>query len=120
MRQRMRQEMDKSDAQQIDLKHGPGGIVDIEFMVQFGVLRWSGEHEELLRYPYILGLLEAFGSAGLLPADEVEALSDAYCVLRQRINHLVLQDAPALVDRGELSEQFEAVSRVWARLMGGQ
>jgi glutamate-ammonia-ligase adenylyltransferase len=120
MRQRMRQEMDKSDAQQIDLKHGAGGIVDIEFMVQFGVLRWSGEHEELLRYPYILGLLEAFGSAGLLPTDEVEALSDAYCALRQRINHLVLQDAPALVDRGELSEQFEAVSRVWARLMGGQ
>jgi glutamate-ammonia-ligase adenylyltransferase len=119
MRRRMRQEMDKSDAQQIDLKHGPGGIVDIEFMVQFGVLRWSVEHEELLRYPYTLGLLEAFGAAGLLPADEVETLSGAYCALRQRVNHLVLQDAPALVDKEELAEERAAVCAIWERLMGG-
>jgi glutamate-ammonia-ligase adenylyltransferase len=118
MRRRMRQEMDKSDAQQVDLKHGPGGIVDIEFMVQFEVLRWSVEHEELLRYPYTLGLLEAFGVAGLLPADEVETLSGAYRALRQRINHLVLQDAPALVDREELAKERAAVSAIWERLMG--
>jgi glutamate-ammonia-ligase adenylyltransferase len=118
MRRRMRQEMDKSDAQQIDLKQGPGGIVDVEFMVQFGALRWSGEHEELLRYPYTLGLLEAFGTAGLLPAGEVEALSGAYCALRRRINHLVLQDAPALVDKDELTEERAAVSATWERLMG--
>jgi glutamate-ammonia-ligase adenylyltransferase len=120
MRRRMRQEMDKSDAQQIDLKHGSGGIVDIEFMVQFGVLRWSCEHEELLRYPYTLGLLEAFGAEGLLPAGEVEVLSGAYCALRQRINHLVLQDAPALVDKDELAEERAAVSAIWERLMGDQ
>ncbi len=119
MRQRMRQEMDKSDSSRFDLKHGAGGIVDIEFMVQFGVLRWSGEHEELLRYPYTLGLLQAFGEAGLLSGDEVSTLSGAYCTLRQRINHLVLQDEPALVDNDELAEERAAVRAVWERLMGG-
>jgi glutamate-ammonia-ligase adenylyltransferase len=119
MRNRMRQELDKAGPGEVDLKHGAGGIVDIEFMVQFGVLRWSGEHEGLLRYTWTLGLLQAFREYGLLPADEVDALSAAYCALRQRINHRVLQDAPALVDSSELAEERAAVGRIWQRVMGG-
>jgi glutamate-ammonia-ligase adenylyltransferase len=118
MRNRMRQELDKAGPGEVDLKHGPGGIVDIEFMVQFGALRWSGEHEGLLRYTWTLGLLQAFREYGLLPADEVDALSVAYCALRQRINHRVLQDASALVDSAELAESRAAVTRIWDRLMG--
>jgi glutamate-ammonia-ligase adenylyltransferase len=118
MRNRMRQELDKAGPGEVDLKHGPGGIVDIEFMVQFGALRWSGEHEGLLRYTSTLGLLLAFREYGLLPADEVDALSAAYCALRQRINHRVLQDASARVEGAELAESRAAVTRIWDRLMG--
>jgi glutamate-ammonia-ligase adenylyltransferase len=119
MRNRMRQELDRAGPGKVDLKHGPGGIVDIEFMVQFGVLRWSGEHDGLLRYTWTLGLLQAFREYGLMPADEVDALSAAYCALRQRINHRVLQDAPARVECSELADERAAVSRVWERLMEG-
>ncbi len=118
MRKRMRQELDKAGPGEVDLKHGPGGIVDIEFMVQFGALRWSGEHEGLLSYTWTLGLLQAFREYGLLPADEVDALSAAYCALRRRINHRVLQDASALVEGTELAESRAAVIRIWNRLMG--
>ncbi|MFZ3186679.1 MAG: bifunctional [glutamate--ammonia ligase]-adenylyl-L-tyrosine phosphorylase/[glutamate--ammonia-ligase] adenylyltransferase, partial [Pseudomonas sp.] len=33
-----------------DLKQDAGGIVDIEFMVQYAALAWSREHPQLLRY----------------------------------------------------------------------
>jgi len=118
MRERMRAELDRSNSEQIDLKHGRGGIVDIEFMVQFMVLRSAGEHDALLHYPWTLGLLKAFGPAGLLPADDVEALSAAFCALRRCINHQVLQDAPARVPVDELSGERAAVCRVWDRVMG--
>lgn len=117
MRNRMRQELDRAGPGEVDLKHGAGGIVDIEFMVQFGVLRWSGEHESLLHFTWTLGLLQAFRELGLMPAEDVDALSAAYCALRQRINHRVLQDASAIVDRSELDEQRAAVSRIWDRFM---
>jgi [glutamine synthetase] adenylyltransferase / [glutamine synthetase]-adenylyl-L-tyrosine phosphorylase len=39
MRDRMRRELDRSDAQRFDLKQGEGGLVDIEFGLQSAVLR---------------------------------------------------------------------------------
>lgn len=117
MRGRMRQELDRTTADRFDLKHGPGGIVDIEFMVQFMVLRWSGTREVLLQSTATLGLLEAIGGIGMLPGPDVEALSGAYRVLRERINHRVLQDAPALVGQDELVPERTAVCRIWQALM---
>jgi glutamate-ammonia-ligase adenylyltransferase len=118
MRRRMRQELDKTTADRFDLKHGTGGIVDIEFMVQFMVLRWSGTHAALLGPTAMLGLLEAIGGIGVLSGPDVELLSDAYRVLRERINHRVLQDEPALVGQDELVQERAAVRRIWRTLMG--
>ena len=118
MRRRMRQELDKTTADRFDLKHGPGGIVDIEFMVQFMVLRWSGEHDVLLRPTATLGLLRVIGDIGVLPAQDVEDLSNAYSVLRERINHRVLQDAPALIGQDEMVDERATVCRIWQQVMG--
>jgi len=118
MRRRMRQELDKSGAGQFDLKHGTGGIVDVEFMVQFIVLRWSGTHDELLRQTATLALLQVAGNKGLLPAQDVEALSNAYRTLRERINHRMLQDAPAMSGQDELLAERKAVCRIWQQVTG--
>ena len=120
MRQRMREELDKSRDDRIDLKHGRGGIVDIEFMVQFMVLRWSCEHAELLRYTDNVRLLETIMGAGLLPEQDARCLSDAYLVLRQRVNQLALQDEAPLVTADEFVEQREAVAAIWDRVLAGK
>jgi glutamate-ammonia-ligase adenylyltransferase len=120
MRQRMRQELDKSTADRTDLKQGRGGIVDVEFMVQFMVLRWSCEHAGLLKWTDNLRLLEAIAAAGLLPADEARHLAEAYLGLRQRINRLALQDEPPLVGNEELADYRETVAAVWDRVLGGK
>ena len=119
MRQRMRGELDRSKSGKIDLKQGRGGIVDIEFMVQFAVLCWSDRHADLLRYTDNLQLLGVLAAEGLLPEDEVEALSGAYRLLRQAINHRVLQDEPSVVDDTVLASERDAVIAVWERLMEG-
>ncbi len=118
MRERMRQELDKSSGDMIDLKHGRGGIVDMEFMVQWGVLSWSASHTELLGYTHNNGLLQAFARCGLMADDDVAALTAAYSALRHRVNHLALQDEPPLVGHDELSEHRGAVARIWDKHMG--
>ena len=120
MRQRMREEMDKSNAEQIDLKHCRGGIVDIEFMVQCGTLLWSGEHADILGHTDTLGLLEVFARSGLMPAEDTRELAEAYCAIRRRINHLVLQEQPGLVDPDELAQERAAVAGIWDRFMEQQ
>ena len=118
MRRRMRQELDKSNAERFDLKQGRGGIVDIEFMVQWGVLLWSAGHPELLAYTDNLRLLEIISGAGLMSGDEVAQLTDAYFAIRRRINHLALQEQPPVVGNDELVAHREAVAGIWNRYLG--
>jgi len=117
MRQKMQQELDKSSRDAVDLKHGRGGIVDVEFMVQWGALYWSAKHADLLGYTDNQGLLEAFSRSGLMTGDEVGELSAAYSAIRRHVNHLALQDEPPLVGLDELSEHREAVARIWDKHM---
>ena len=118
MRRRMRDELDKSNATQVDLKHGPGGIVDVEFMVQCGTLLWSDEHTEILRHTDNLGLLENFARDGLMSEGDASALADAYCAIRRRINHLALQELPGIADPEELAQHRATVAGIWDRFMG--
>ncbi len=117
MRQRMRDELDRSGRGRVDLKHCPGGIVDIEFMVQFAVLRWSSKHDALLRWTDNLRLLEVLAAEGLMQTADVEALSSAYCTIRQTINHRVLQDESSVVDDSLLAEERNTVASIWKRIM---
>ncbi len=118
MRQRMRAEMDRSGTDHFDLKHGRGGIVDVEFMVQWGVLLWANKHSELLRFTGNLNLLEAFSKAGLMTGDEVAGLTAAYRDIRSRINHLALQEEPPVVDQDEFASLRETVAGVWGKYLG--
>jgi glutamate-ammonia-ligase adenylyltransferase len=114
----MRDELDKSNDRQVDLKQCRGGIVDIEFMVQCGVLLWSDEHSELLGYTDNLRLLDAFARAGLMPEDDATQLADAYCTIRHHLNHLALQEQPGVAGHDVLVEQRTAVAYMWDRFMG--
>lgn len=117
MRQRMRDELGQRDPARFDLKQDPGGIADIEFMVQYGALAWACDHPELLRYTDNIRLLEGFAGAGLMTAADVRLLSDAYRTYRARVHQLTLQDESALVGAEAFHALRAEVSRVWRMLM---
>ena len=114
MRNRMRKELSKEKKGQFDLKQGAGGIVDIEFMVQYGVLAWAFEKPDLLEYTDNIRLLEALASADLMARADVDVLSDAYRTFRARLHKMALQEQPALVDAEEYSELSTAVRQIWS------
>ena len=64
MRVKMRAELDRSDAARFDLKQGSGGLVDLEFLVQYLVLRDARLHAELLAPRNTQSLILALESAG--------------------------------------------------------
>jgi [glutamine synthetase] adenylyltransferase / [glutamine synthetase]-adenylyl-L-tyrosine phosphorylase len=83
MRARMRQELDRSgrgDAG-FDLKQGAGGLVDLEFLLQYLVLREAAQAPALLAPRDTAGLLAAACEQGILPADACTGLSQAHAAL---------------------------------------
>ncbi|MFP5440833.1 MAG: bifunctional [glutamate--ammonia ligase]-adenylyl-L-tyrosine phosphorylase/[glutamate--ammonia-ligase] adenylyltransferase, partial [Gammaproteobacteria bacterium] len=81
---------DQQKAALFDVKQDPGGIVDIEFLVQYLVLRATGEHPDLARYSDNVRQLDAIAAAGLLPATDADRLREAYLVFRSHTHRLAL------------------------------
>ncbi len=117
MRHKMRASLDKTSAERFDLKQGAGGIVDIEFMVQYLVLGFAHQYEPLTDWSDNIRLLETIKSVGLLDAERADQLIDAYRVYRNRYHRLALQNEKALVSTEEFVEEREVVSAAWQALM---
>ncbi|MFK5913608.1 MAG: bifunctional [glutamate--ammonia ligase]-adenylyl-L-tyrosine phosphorylase/[glutamate--ammonia-ligase] adenylyltransferase [Woeseiaceae bacterium] len=113
MRNRMRKELSKDKKGQFDLKQGAGGIVDIEFMVQYGVLAWANEKPELLDYTDNIHLLAAFSKAGLMEKMDADLLSEAYQTFRAKLHKMALQEKPGLVNAEEYKKLSTAVHQIW-------
>jgi len=113
MRQKMRGQLDKSDAEWFDLKQGVGGLVDIEFLVQFSVLRWANQHPELTQWTDNARLLELLAKLDLLPDEQAERLFGLYRVLRARVHRAALQDRPSKIAQAELAEERAIVMEIW-------
>jgi glutamate-ammonia-ligase adenylyltransferase len=113
MRDRIRHEHDRSDTLYFDVKQGLGGITDIEFMVQYGVLRWAHQHNELLEFSDNLRLLERLTGLGLMPAPMGTVLHDAYFALRAAVHRSALQEIEGLVEDTKFRQHRDAVATAW-------
>ena len=117
MRERMRAELGSRRSERFDLKQDPGGVADIEFMVQYGTLRWASHLGADLDYTDNIRLLEGFGRADLMPGEDIALLADAYRAYRGRVHELSLKESGGVVCNEEFAEFREAVIAIWNRLM---
>jgi glutamate-ammonia-ligase adenylyltransferase len=117
MRAKMRANLDKSGGGRFDLKQGYGGIADIEFMVQYSVLRWAAEFPELTRWTDNIRLLETLARLRLLPGAAADELGAAYKDLRAAYHRSALQAQPASVPDDRLMEIRASVRSLWRKLM---
>ena len=99
-----------------DLKHDAGGIVDIEFMVQYAVLAWSRQYPELQRYTDNIRILEGLERAGLIASSDVRLLQEAYKAYRAAAHRLALQKQAGQVSGDHFHEERRGVMRIWHAL----
>ena len=117
MREKMRSSLDRSTSDRFDLKQGSGGIADIEFMVQYLVLRWAQECPALLRWTDNIRFLATLGENRLLPSEVAERLSDSYRALRAAHHRNVLGELPGLIPQDHLREARQLVKTQWDIIM---
>ncbi|MEZ5502781.1 MAG: bifunctional [glutamate--ammonia ligase]-adenylyl-L-tyrosine phosphorylase/[glutamate--ammonia-ligase] adenylyltransferase [Halioglobus sp.] len=119
MREKMRKHLlpgERLEEGEFHLKQGAGGIVDIEFMVQYAVLAWSHRVPELARWSDNVRILETLGREGLFERQECEALTQAYLAYRSAAHQLSLQQQPGVVPAGSFVAERAAVTAKWRQL----
>jgi glutamate-ammonia-ligase adenylyltransferase len=105
-------------AGRFDVKHSSGGMMDVEFAVQYLVLAHGKTHAELLENAGNIALLHRAQAAGLLPAGVGQAAADAYRDLRRAQHSARLDDRPTQVDPDTLAVQRDAVLALWHAVFG--
>jgi glutamate-ammonia-ligase adenylyltransferase len=96
-----------------DLKHSRGGIVDIEFMVQYWALRWGPAHPALTRHTDNINILDALQAEGLIEARRAELLAGAYRRYLSMEHRLKLAERGSVTDPAALGELPAQVRQVW-------
>ena len=117
MRNKMRDTLDKSTKSQFDIKQGVGGVTDIEFLIQYSVLRWAATYPSLLDTTGMLPLLRRFAEYQLVDEIACEQLSIAFRTYRAEIHRLALQNQAALIENESFVEQRQQVKHWWVVMM---
>jgi glutamate-ammonia-ligase adenylyltransferase len=118
MRRRMRRELATGTAELFDIKQDPGGLADIEFLIDYWVLANAGENEALVEYPDNVRQLEALKAAGLVPAATCESLKQDYLALRARTHELALSDGGKRVPAAEFERLRSRIRALWEGTFG--
>ncbi|HWK54358.1 MAG TPA: bifunctional [glutamate--ammonia ligase]-adenylyl-L-tyrosine phosphorylase/[glutamate--ammonia-ligase] adenylyltransferase [Hyphomicrobiales bacterium] len=120
MRHKMRQQLgSKPGSHHFKLKQDAGGLVDIEFIVQYLTLRYGPEHPELRRWPDNMRLLDETAACGVLGAEEAHALQAIYIEYRTLLHRHALENKNYDLEQDAYQEQRARVCAIWDRLFAG-
>jgi len=101
-----------------DVKHSPGGMMDVEFAVQYLVLAHGPTHPELHDNVGNIALLQRAQAAGLLPDRVGDAAADAYRELRRAQHKARLDEQSTVFDPDAMAAQRAAVLALWRCVFG--
>ncbi|MBF0376178.1 MAG: hypothetical protein HQK72_01725 [Desulfamplus sp.] len=107
----------KSDSDLFDLKQGRGGIIDIEFLVQYLVLQYASEHRSLTKWTDNVRLLETLANEKILKPQESEELKKGYLKLRQMVHHLNLQEREKKIPIKEFKDEANSIIDIFENFL---
>jgi glutamate-ammonia-ligase adenylyltransferase len=103
-----------------DVKHDAGGMIDVEFIVQFLVLAHAHRHPPLTGDLGNIALLRIAADLGLIPAPLAERCRNAYREFRRTQHALRLNGAQyARVPQEQVAAHAGAVSGLWGTVFDG-
>lgn len=102
-----------------DLKQSQGGIVDVEFIVQYLVLAYAHQYDELTQNIGNIALLQKLGELRVIEKSQAYSVAHAYLNFRKRQHAIKLQGHDKVhVPLAEVAEQSAAVKALWATVLG--
>ena len=117
MRQRMLDAHATNSAEIFDIKHDPGGLVDVEFIVQYLILGHAHAHDRLCGNLGNIALLGIAADLDLVPRELADPVRTIYREYR-RTQHAFRLDgiAGSKVERDAYRQQIDTVRALWSHV----
>lgn len=117
MRNKMRDHLDKSNDVEMDIKQGQGGLVDIEFLVQYLVLSHCEKFPQLSVHSENIMFLKELLALNIITQQQQQCLTDSYCSLRDSAHHATLRNKEQLLPKTNVSTMQSNVQQVIKSLL---
>ena len=117
MREKMRAEHVDWGSHVFNIKQDIGGIVDIEFLVQYLTLLNAHQYESLLQWTDNVRLLQTLSETGVLTDNQAHDLKEAYLIYRAAVHRLNLQEKPSVVAESRFQSLRSTVTNIWRQFM---
>jgi len=117
MRNKMLDAGQANSAAGFNVKKDRGGVIDIEFLVQFLVLSNSDKYHQVCEHTDNVRILDACAEVGLLTKNNVEELKEIYLKYRKYLHQLSLKLLPETVDVGLFANERSVVQKYWVSLL---
>jgi glutamate-ammonia-ligase adenylyltransferase len=102
-----------------DVKHDAGGMIDIEFMVQYLVLRHASQYRQLTADIGNIALLKLCGELRLIESGLANAVADGYRTFRKLQHQIRMQGHErARVEPERVASEISAVKKLWELVFG--
>lgn len=120
MREKMRASLATSESRRNEIFHikqDTGGMVDIEFIVQYLMLSHSYDYPQLTQWSDNIRQLEELGRAGVLPVEDTEKLREIFITFRSTVHRRALQNLNSEVAGDAFVRERRYVQDMWQKLM---
>ena len=117
MRNKMLTAKQASSNAGFNIKKDEGGVIDIEFIVQFFVLSYSDKYPQICEYTDNVRILDACAQVGLLDQHNAEELKEIYLKYRKYLHQLSLKLLPETVEMSVFANERSVVQKYWASLL---
>jgi [glutamine synthetase] adenylyltransferase / [glutamine synthetase]-adenylyl-L-tyrosine phosphorylase len=114
MREKMRSTLTQKDSGSFDLKQDRGGMVDIEFLVQFLVLLNAHKFNKLVTYPDNVRQIQALSETGILDEKVAHLLRRIYLVYRATVHRLNLSEKSHTVPIDTFQDLRQHIEKIWS------
>lgn len=124
MRQKMLDHLGSKQSDNVfHLKHDRGGIVDLEFLVQFLILEKGEQYPELATWSDNVRSIETLQAVGIISEDEKVCWLKGYLTLREEVHHAILAGHGKKVPESEIQPNLgkvrEEITAAWQRYFAG-
>lgn len=109
MRMKMRNFLDRSSDKLFDLKQGRGGMVDIEFIAQYLLLREAPHHPDMILWSDNMRIFDECERIGCLSREQKDSLQNAYLAIRECYHRVSLANQPRIVGLSDRPSQCDDV-----------
>ncbi len=116
MREKMRSHLDRSSDKLYDIKHGVGGMIDIEFISQYLLLKYAPIYPQMKLWSDNVRILEECSNLGIVDKSITDELIAAYIDIRQIYHELSLADLPRLIAVSDRIPATYRVEEIWKKI----